>query len=298
MNEMDEILNETQEKKDFADKMKARRDRCYTMIDQAALNAVSTVASLQRFLAVQSRFERYSLNNNLLILAQKPDAVRIRDFDSWVKEEKQVRKGARSFEILEPHTYEDADGIKHMGYNPKRMFDNSDLTEPNPVPKPVSYDPKLLIRALIHDCPTPVCVLKEYPVNRSEGAYYCVEDHKIYARPGMETEELFPSVAAATVHAELARGQTDYRIPEHEFQARCAANILCRKYGISTKYCKVESIPPRLAGYDAAEAKAELALIHDPVKTISERMGDVLEKKRKKEPKESAEKNESERSER
>ena len=132
MSNMDEVLNETQKKTDYAEQMKARRDRCYAMIDQAALDAVSTVARLQQFLAVQSRFERYSLNNNLLILAQKPDATRIRDYEGWEKESKQVKKGAKSFEILEPHPYQTADGSQQIGYQPKRMFDNADLTEPNP----------------------------------------------------------------------------------------------------------------------------------------------------------------------
>lgn len=298
MNEMDEVLNETRKKADYAEQMKARRDRCYALIDRAALNAVSTAERLQQFLAVGSRFERYSLNNNLLILAQKPNATRIRDYDSWEKEEKQVRKGAKSFEILEPHTFTAADGSQQVGYNPKKMFDNADLTEPDPIPKPVSYDPKLLIRALVNGCPAPIYVKEDYPKERTAGAYYDFAENKIYARAGMTPDEMFPAIAAAVVHAELAREQTDYRTAEQDFQARCAAHILCRKYGVPTKYCAVESIPPRFAGYDAAEVKAELAKIHDPVKAISERMADVLEKKRQKEPKEKPETGKAERSDR
>ena len=55
-------------------------------LDDAAKKAVSSVTNLRAYLAVQSRFERYSTNNNLLIFAQRPDATRLKSLELWNKE--------------------------------------------------------------------------------------------------------------------------------------------------------------------------------------------------------------------
>ena len=57
-------------------------------LDDAAKKAVSSVTNLRAYLAVQSRFERYSTNNNLLIFAQRPDATRLKSLELWNKEKK------------------------------------------------------------------------------------------------------------------------------------------------------------------------------------------------------------------
>ena len=35
------------------------------------------------YLDVQARFDRYSVSNAILIAAQKPDATKLADFDTW-----------------------------------------------------------------------------------------------------------------------------------------------------------------------------------------------------------------------
>ena len=60
-------------------------------LDDAAKKAVSSVTNLRAYLAVQSRFERYSTNNNLLIFSQRPDATRLKSLELWNKEKKWIR---------------------------------------------------------------------------------------------------------------------------------------------------------------------------------------------------------------
>ena len=71
-------------------------------LDDAAKKAVSSVTNLRAYLAVQSRFERYSTNNNLLIFAQRPDATRLKSLELWNKEKKWIREGAKAVAIYEP----------------------------------------------------------------------------------------------------------------------------------------------------------------------------------------------------
>ena len=55
-------------------------------------------------LAVAARFHRYSPNNIMLILMQRPDATRVAGFGTWAKLGRPVRKGERGISILAPVT--------------------------------------------------------------------------------------------------------------------------------------------------------------------------------------------------
>ena len=53
-----------------------------------------------QFLAFAAAFHRYSLNNVLLILSQRPDAERVAGFRTWQGLGRQVRKGEKSLRIF------------------------------------------------------------------------------------------------------------------------------------------------------------------------------------------------------
>ena len=59
----------------------------------------------RQFLAVATRFHRYSANNIFLILAQRPDATRVAGYRRWQSLGGQVRKGERGIAILAPCVY-------------------------------------------------------------------------------------------------------------------------------------------------------------------------------------------------
>ena len=79
-------------------------------LEDAAKKAVSSVTNLRAYLAVQSRFERYSTHNNLLIFAQRPDATRLKSLELWNKEKKWIREGAKAVAIYEPVRKQGKDG--------------------------------------------------------------------------------------------------------------------------------------------------------------------------------------------
>jgi len=55
-------------------------------------------------LAVASRFHSYSLNNQLLIFSQRPDATRVAGFHTWRSLGRGVRKGEKGLAIFAPCT--------------------------------------------------------------------------------------------------------------------------------------------------------------------------------------------------
>ena len=198
-----EVAEEGEGKKSFPERMAEKKNQCYAMIDDACLNAVSSIESLRQFLNVQSRFDKYSLNNALLIFEQKPDAVKLKELAAWNKEDISVKKGAKSIMILEPSPYKGTDGKMHRGYNAKHVFDIADVEAPeDALPQPKSYEQKQLVAALVHDAPVPVC-----KAEKSLGEHNAIYDAKnkvVYFKAGLEFDAIFRAIAKALVHAELA----------------------------------------------------------------------------------------------
>jgi hypothetical protein len=58
--------------------------------------------ALKLYLAVMSRFHRYSWGNVLLIYSQRPHATRVAGFQAWLRMRRYVRKGEKGIVILAP----------------------------------------------------------------------------------------------------------------------------------------------------------------------------------------------------
>lgn len=266
---------ENNEKKEWVEKQKKKREQLFAMIEAACPTIVSSIEKMSEFLKVQSNFEKYSLNNNILIFAQKPDATKVKDFNGWKDEGGSVKKGSKGFFIMEPSAYK-KDGEDRVAFNPKTVFDISDVADVDPVQQ-VSYDKALLIRALVHESPVNIVTLKDYPSGKPEGAYYDIKDKVIYAKAGMAVNDIFISVSQALAFAEIARKSNEpFRAADHVFQARCVALVLANKFGVPSDKIQLYSMPARYAGCDSEMIKKDLSEIHGAVKSIVSRMNEVL----------------------
>ena len=290
MSNFDEILNQgkkketnvqvsestdKKDKKEWADEQKRKRDSLFEMIEAVCPTIVSSTEEMSEFLTVQSRFEKYSLNNNILIYAQKSDATKIKDFKGWKEEGGSVKKGSKGFMILEPTSYT-KDGEKRIAFNPKTMFDASDVAGITPG-QTIAYDKSMLIRALVNDSPVDIKTVQNYPADKAVGAYFDVKDNCIYAKSEMNVNDIFTSVSQALACAEMAKQTKEpFRVSDHEFQARCVAYVLAKKYGVPSDQVNLYSMPARYAGYDGEQIKKELSEIHGSVKAITNRMNEIL----------------------
>ena len=279
---LDDIAEGGEGKKTYGQIMAEKKAKCYETIDDACLEVMSSPEKLYEYLMVQSSFERYSLNNNFLVFAQNPGATKLKDFDAWKKSGCYVKKGAESIMILEPYSFTGTDGKPHRGYNAKNVFNIEDVNvPPEAYPEEKTYEQKKLVEALVHDSPVPI-----RKAEQSLGDNFAVYDPQnkvIYFKPGLEFSEVFPAIAKALAHAEMAKDNANYRVNDHEFKARCSANAITQKYGVDLHTVSIHAIPPKYASLEAEDVKKELGAIHDNVKTITARMAEVLEKARDKE---------------
>ena len=165
-NSFDSLLNVSAVPQDdkvqaFIAESKNNRNRCYELSEQVTAQVATDGQMLQNYLDVQSAFDRYAVNNALLILAQRPDSQKLGDYGYWRDHGTYVKRMERQNPvlILEPgKTYEREDGSIGTYYNAKKLYDISQTTMNDKSIEEVSYDERSLIRALVSNPPANIVV--------------------------------------------------------------------------------------------------------------------------------------------
>ncbi len=212
------------DKNAWAAKKQAEREGVYAMIDSHVHDMGVDGGVFQGYLDVQARFDLYSVSNAILIAAQRPEATKLADFDTWKASGVYVKRGADAISILEPgkeYTRQE-DGstgvfcnVKKVfdisqtnstgvSYNVKKVFDISQ-TRANQRPAPaVARDERLLLKALMNNAPCRFSISNELP--EGVNVAYHPQNSVIYVRQGLDAPTIFRGVAQ-----ELARAHMDKR---------------------------------------------------------------------------------------
>lgn len=67
-----------------------------------AIQRIFSNGEFQRYLEVVSKFPKYSLNNVMMILSQKPNASMVQGYNAWKELGRQVQKGEKAVKIFAP----------------------------------------------------------------------------------------------------------------------------------------------------------------------------------------------------
>ena len=262
----------------WAAKKQEQRQATYDLVDSTAEAVAADGSRFRDYLEVQSRFDRYTATNALLILAQKPEATQLRDFESWRSTGAFIKRQEMShgISILEPgDEYRREDGSVGTYYNVKKVYDVSQTNARSKVQPAVSMDERLLLKALIHRPPVPMQTVDELPNNM--GALYDHDQQVIFVRRGMTAEDIFRSVSKELAHAEIAGTRSAYRREDAAFAAYSVSYLLCRKYGIDVSGYDFSRLPEGFREADPQSIRAALTEMRDTANTISGRMYRVLE---------------------
>jgi antirestriction protein ArdC len=79
----------------------ARREQARAQLEKAC-DELRSSEGWQRFVKARALLRGYSLNNTLLILAQRPEATTVASFRHWTELGRQVRRGERALRIWAP----------------------------------------------------------------------------------------------------------------------------------------------------------------------------------------------------
>ena len=273
-------------KEEYAEKKKAEKERVYQMVDDTAMQIVSDPEKFRAFLDTQSRMDRYSAANALLIFNQLPEATQLKDFDDWGKDNVKIVKGAKSISILEPVEFARQDGTTGVSYNVKKMFDVSQTNGRQTPAVSVNRDPKALITTMLDACPVEVEATNELPYPNM-AAFYNNEKQTLYVKRNVgDSVAVAQCVAQELGHAQLSINSDTYSRRDMGFQAVCIGYMLCKKYGVDTQNFAIDRIPESLKEKEPKEIRAELSKTRNAMSEINSRISEELYRKKQERSKE------------
>jgi hypothetical protein len=128
-------------------KVRDRKVREAVEMLDAGVERILDGEEFKRYLAFAARFHRYSANNSLLILVQRPTATRVAGYKRWRELGRQVRRGEEGIRIFAPifRTVEDEEGGEKArilcSFKVVKVFDVSQ-TDPVPGAPPIPHKPR------------------------------------------------------------------------------------------------------------------------------------------------------------
>ena len=265
---------------EYKEKKKAEKAAVYQMLDDTALEVVQSPEKFRGYLDVQSRMDRYTANNALLMYKQFPQASQVKEFDDWVSEDVKINKGAKTFIILDPYEYTKKDGTIGIDFNLKRVLDVSQTNGRRPAAPAADRDPRKLVAVMLDTAPIEVESVDELPYPNM-GAFYKNENQTLYVKRDIgDSVALCQCVDQELGHAELSMNSETYSRRDMGFWAVCIGYMLCKKYGVDTQNFAIDRIPDELKNKEPKEIKAELGKMQKAFKEITARVSDELYRQR------------------
>ena len=265
---------------EYAAKKKAEKEAIYQLLDNTASEVVQSPEKFKAYLDVQSRMDRYTANNALLMYKQFPQASQIKEFDDWAAEGVKVNKGSKTFIILDPYEYTKKDGTIGIDFNLKRVLDVSQTNGKRPAAPTANRDPRKLVAVMLDSAPINIESTSELPYP-DMGAFYKNEDQTLYVKRDIgDSVALCQCVAQELGHAELSMNSEVYSRRDMGFQSVCIGYMLCKKYGVDTQNFAIDRIPDELKNKEPKDIKAELGKTQKAFKEITARVSDELYRQR------------------
>ena len=261
-------------KEEWAAQKQEQRKAAYELIDTTCEKMMADGGAFQQYLDVQGHFDRYSVNNAILVSAQMPEATQLKDYGSWKQSRAYVDKDAQKITILEPgKEYEREDGSKAVGYNAKVVYDISQTSAKDRQQPQEAKTMRELVSAMIDASP-----VSFVPVDDLElPAFYDSSQQTIFIKTGLSEEQLFVSMAK-----EVSAAVFDFKHKESrdasEFKSFCVAYMVSSRYGVDTKGFRFDNLPKEFAGMETQEFKGQLGSMRDVLGEIQSDMYKSLEK--------------------
>ena len=261
-------------KEEWAAQKQEQRKAAYELIDTTCEKMMADGGTFQQYLDVQGHFDRYSVNNAILVSAQMPEATQLKDYGSWKQSRAYVDRDAQKITILEPgKEYEREDGSKAVGYNAKVVYDISQTSAKDRQQPQEAKTMRELVSAMIDASP-----VSFVPVDDLElPAFYDSAQQTIFIKTGLNEEQLFVSMAK-----EVSAAVFDFKHNESrdasEFKAYCVAYMVSSRYGVDTRGFSFDKLPKEFEGMDTQVFKGELGSMRDVLGEIQSDMYKSMEK--------------------
>lgn len=248
----------------------------------------------KRWLNTMSKFTHYSLNNQLLIALQNPDATHVAAFKKWQAMNRKVKQGEKGIMIIVPYTKKkemtdengstllDDDGnpiTKIYQYFGKGYVFDVSQTEGEELPsicKELMQDVKDFTDikdALVNI--SPVKVFFEDTQSSAKG-YYSAAEEKIVIQEGMSELQTIKTLLHEIAHARLGHGEKDCKLTrdEKELQAESVAYSVAAYLNLDTSDYTFEYLSSWSISNDTENLKNQMDSIRTGVIDILDALND------------------------
>lgn len=287
-----EIPENIQKKIDWIESRDKRADELHQITDKLEKGVKDVFQSdkYKQFLNVMAKFPRYSVNNTMLIMMQRPDAQLCQSFTGWKQMGRYVKKGEKGISILAPAPYKiereqtkldekgrpvfDADGepvkekveVTIRAFKVVKTFDLSQTDGkelptigPSELVGNIEGYPKLL-QALQEISPVPVSFEL---IDGDAKGFYHLEDKKIVVQDGMSEVQTIKTLLHEMAHQKLHDKDNvleakDISRNGKEVEAESVAYVVCQHYGINTSDYSFSYVAGWSEGKETPELKASL----------------------------------------
>jgi hypothetical protein len=243
------------------------REFAYQTQDEMATKITENGELYKTYLNVQSRFPTYSVGNALLVMAQNPNARQLKDADSWKREHIYFAGKPNKIIILEQgEIYEREDGTEAQSYNPKNVYDISDMKVKKGLNK-IPFSQENIMQSVLSLAQVEVTVVENTSNNKLVN--FNVDKKVIEVSEQAEVEQTIRGLVReiASIHT------FSYEESElNTFKNESVAYMICKRYGIPTKDFNFEKIPEELKQMTPQEIKLELGKGRECFEILSDKI--------------------------
>lgn len=275
---LDDVINNANSnsynKEEWKKKKQEQLQNAYNMIEEATEELKNDSSFFKSYLDVQSRFDKYTVRNALLLTKQLPNATQLKDYNGWKEAKVNFKtRYPKRVVILEPgEAYTNKEGKKVTPIYSKEVID---ISETNLKPNSRTYDKKLILQSLLHNAPADIKA-----VDSLEDGKMCnwdKDNNVIYVCRSEDYNLVISSVAKELANINLYENTNNY----DQVQAECISYMICKKYGIDVDLENIDKLSLRFSNMESKDIKDELSNMKNVFEDINNNIGQYLDEKLK-----------------
>ena len=275
---LDDVINNANSnsynKEEWKKKKQEQLQNAYNMIEEATEELKNDSSFFKSYLDVQSRFDKYTVRNALLLTKQLPNATQLKDYNGWKEAKVNFKtRYPKRVVILEPgEAYTNKEGKKVTPIYSKEVID---ISETNLKPNSRTYDKKLILQSLLHNAPADIKA-----VDSLEDGKMCnwdKDNNVIYVCRSEDYNLVISSVAKELANINLYENTNNY----DQVQAECISYMICKKYGIDVDLENIDNLSLRFSNMESKDIKDELSNMKNVFEDINNNIGQYLDEKLK-----------------
>lgn len=251
----------------WAEEKQKDREFAYQTQDEMAKKITEYGENYKTYLDVQSRFPNYSVGNALLITAQNPKATQLKDAETWKKDNINFAGKPNRIIILEPgNIYEREDGTEAQGYDPKNVYDISDMRVKRKL-NTIPYTDEMILKAVLSMSPVQVDIVPNTFYNKSVN--FNSQNRTIEVLENTRVKELIQGLIREIASVHMLTFEDNEL---NNFKNESVEYMVSKRYGISTNNLNFNNIPEKLKEMTPQEIKAELSRVTECFSILTEGM--------------------------